>query len=342
MLKRKFDQIEDNRGPAKNSLDSDEEDDANEDNYNVMNEDEIEGVEDGPIAAETNVGFTAFNMKEELEEGHFDKEGHYLWNKEKEIRDNWLDNIDWMQIKPSSTASTKKGNKSSAKHGLADSDSDDEGPDIMFNPVHLYKQILEYLKPGETVSKALCRLGKGKKRLTTAERWKRKKEKKEVEDDGNSVEIIKLTELANELLTRTGNMDIYQESYEHIKKKVEKSEKHAHPSKQEAELDMYADDFDEKEKAKLDDGGGSIRGTAQSEKDNIKEEDDDEEEEDDEVMWELKWSQDESAEIHGPYTSQQMHAWAKEGYFKSGAWVRKKGQTNQFYNAARMDFELYL
>lgn len=44
------------------------------------------------------MGFTAFNMKEELEEGHFDKEGHYVWNKEKEIRDNWLDNIDWMQV----------------------------------------------------------------------------------------------------------------------------------------------------------------------------------------------------------------------------------------------------
>lgn len=56
------------------------------------------GAEDGPSAPETNVGFTAFNMKEELEEGHFDKQGHYLWNKEKEIRDNWLDNIDWMQV----------------------------------------------------------------------------------------------------------------------------------------------------------------------------------------------------------------------------------------------------
>lgn len=55
-------------------------------------------MEDGPSAPETNVGFTAFNMKEELEEGHFDKQGHYLWNKEKEIRDNWLDNIDWMQV----------------------------------------------------------------------------------------------------------------------------------------------------------------------------------------------------------------------------------------------------
>lgn len=56
------------------------------------------GAEDGPTAPEVNVGFTAFNMKEELEEGHFDKEGHYLWKKEKQIRDNWLDNIDWVQV----------------------------------------------------------------------------------------------------------------------------------------------------------------------------------------------------------------------------------------------------
>lgn len=56
------------------------------------------GTEDGPSAAEANVGFTAFNMKEELEEGHFDKEGHYLWKKDKQIRDNWLDNIDWIQV----------------------------------------------------------------------------------------------------------------------------------------------------------------------------------------------------------------------------------------------------
>lgn len=40
----------------------------------------------------------------------------------------------------------------------SDSDSDG-GVDFMFDPNPLYKQILEYLKPGETVSRALCRLG---------------------------------------------------------------------------------------------------------------------------------------------------------------------------------------
>ncbi|XP_018317886.1 CD2 antigen cytoplasmic tail-binding protein 2 homolog isoform X2 [Mycetomoellerius zeteki] len=337
MSKRKFNDMEDvsmeNKQPLKNSLDSDEDDDeVNEDTYNIMNEDEFEGTEDGPSAPETNVGFTAFNMKEELEEGHFDKDGHYLWKKEKQITDNWLDNIDWVQVKPGST-NIQKSTKSSKSYGLGDSDSDDEG-DIMFDPIPLYKQILEYLKPGETVSKTLCRLGKGKKKLTTAERWKKKKESKtsKEEEDPNSVNITKLTELANELLTRSGNMDIYQESYEQIKKKIEQADKHAHPSKQEAELDMYADDFDEKEKAKLDDNGETAE-TSNTEENTLLEED---------VTWDLKWSQDENAEIHGPHTSQQMHAWAQEGYFKKGAWVRRTGQQNQFYNAARVDFELYL
>jgi len=38
---------------------------------------------------------------------------------------------------------------------------------------------------------------------------------------------------------------------------VERGNKHAHPSKQEAELDMYADDFEQKEKAKQDNTNSS-------------------------------------------------------------------------------------
>lgn len=37
-------------------------------------------------------------MKEELEEGHFDAEGHYQWNKDNDIKDNWLDNLDWVKV----------------------------------------------------------------------------------------------------------------------------------------------------------------------------------------------------------------------------------------------------
>lgn len=37
-------------------------------------------------------------MREELEEGHFDKDGLFHWNKTDEIKDNWLDNIDWIKV----------------------------------------------------------------------------------------------------------------------------------------------------------------------------------------------------------------------------------------------------
>ncbi|XP_012270584.1 CD2 antigen cytoplasmic tail-binding protein 2 homolog [Orussus abietinus] len=340
MSKRKFNEISTADWPVeqkpalKNSLDSDEDDDeVTEDTYNVMNEDEFEGVEDGPVTQESEVGFTAFNMKEELEEGHFDKDGHYLWNKEKEIRDNWLDNIDWVQIKERKKTKTVDESK-----GLADSDSEEEEKDIVFDPTPLYKQILEYLKPGETVSQALCRLGKGKKKMSSADRWKKKKEVvTSAEEDEKSAQIIKLTELANELLTRTGNMDIYQENFELIKKKIQQSEKQSHPSKQEAELDMYADDFDVKEKAKLGETDNSSKTTETEEMNTEKTGD-----VDSEVTWQLKWSQQEEAEVLGPYSSKQMQLWAKKGYFKTGAWVRRTGQEGQFYSAGRVDFDLYL
>lgn len=44
------------------------------------------------------IRITPFNMQEELEEGHFDTEGMYHWKKEKEIQDNWLENIDWCKV----------------------------------------------------------------------------------------------------------------------------------------------------------------------------------------------------------------------------------------------------
>lgn len=63
-----------------------------------MNENDIEGEEEGISGMDGEVKITPFNMKEELEEGHFDREGHFQWNKDKEIKDNWLDNIDWVKV----------------------------------------------------------------------------------------------------------------------------------------------------------------------------------------------------------------------------------------------------
>ena len=62
-------------------------------------------------------------------------------------------------MKPVSAEDNK--NAKEEKTGIADSDSDnEEDPDKSFDPISLYRQILEFLQPGETVKRALCRLGK--------------------------------------------------------------------------------------------------------------------------------------------------------------------------------------
>ena len=40
------------------------------------------GQEDTRVEVEDGVKFTPFNMKEELEEGHFDAEGTYIFSKD--------------------------------------------------------------------------------------------------------------------------------------------------------------------------------------------------------------------------------------------------------------------
>ncbi|XP_038208248.1 CD2 antigen cytoplasmic tail-binding protein 2 homolog isoform X2 [Zerene cesonia] len=276
------------------------------------------------VLQEWKITITPFNMKEELEEGHFDAQGHYHWKKEKEVRDGWLDNIDWVKVKGRPEDKYKVHKDDDTKGILDDTDSEDDEPEEKFDLIMNYKEILQHMKPKETIAKTLQRLGASSK-ISSAERWKRKKQG--IVDEGSKI-VTRVTELANQILTKTGNMDIYQETYEKINTSINKDAK----KKEDAELDMYADDFDQKEKQSLDQDCG------ESNKDNTEES----ESNSNEVKWEFKWSQDDNAEVSGPHSTDQMHKWATEGYFKTGVWVRKNGEDSQFYSSNRIDFELYM
>ncbi|CAH0398423.1 unnamed protein product [Chilo suppressalis] len=273
-----------------------------------------------------DITITPFNMKEELEEGHFDTQGHYHWKKEKEIRDGWLDNIDWVKIK-GRPEDKYKVHKDVGDKGLGDdSSSEDDEPEEKFDLMKNYKEILQHMKPKETIAKTLQRLGTGSK-ISSAERWKRKKAG--IVDDSSKL-VTRVTELANQILTKLGNMDIYQETYEKISSIIAKNKN----KNEGADLDMYADDFDQKEKQTLD--------KTKSENDTSVSDYKDENEESEVVKWEFKWSQNNDAEIIGPHSTEQMQKWVEEGYFKTGVWVRKHGEDSQFYNSNRIDFELYM
>lgn len=109
------------------------------------------GEEEGDDRDTGEERFTAFNMREEMEEGHFDKDGHFIWDNEKNVRDNWLDNIDWQKIKPDKKS---KGEKTLGED--SSDESDDEQP---MQEIEVYREIITYMKPRESINQSLRRLG---------------------------------------------------------------------------------------------------------------------------------------------------------------------------------------
>lgn len=214
------------------------------------------------------------------------------------------------------------------------------------------------MQPNEKVNQTLQRLGKGRAKLSSVERLRQKK--LGVVDEA-AIKITNFTELANKILTKTGNMDIYQTTYHQIQEKINSQPGTSHSKGssgiQSEEFDMYADDFNEKEQKHLDtakkrmneEAPSSQRKRCRIEKKQAIDADDggeDKEEEEDErqeeeLMWELKWKQ-EDKKIEGPYNTRQMLKWSQEGRFKDGVYVRKIGESKNFYSSHRIDFDLYL
>ncbi|KAI1884763.1 hypothetical protein AGOR_G00229850 [Albula goreensis] len=270
------------RFKGKHSLDSDEEDEGEGEEsskYNILASDDVEGQEEATIDCDEGVPITPFNLNEEMQEGHFDSEGNYFIKKEEEIRDNWLDNIDWVKIKEQ-PVKRKKGLSAKRRRRAGDEDeaeeekqreekqgdSEEEGemeiaedPLANYSKVQLTEAVIELLTPGETVAGGLrSRSGGGRSNV----------------------------------------------------------------NEEEDELDMFADKIDGLDQDKTEEEDKGILS--------------------DEVMWEYKWENNESSELYGPFSSQQMQDWVDEGYFKDGVYCRKIGQEGaQFYSSKRLDFDLY-
>ncbi|XP_071272670.1 CD2 antigen cytoplasmic tail-binding protein 2 [Salvelinus alpinus] len=345
------------RFKGKHSLDSDEEDeeedgDKSSSKYNILASDDVEGQEGATIDCDEGVPITPFNLDEEMQEGHFDSEGNYYVKKDEEIRDNWLDNIDWVKIREQPTKRKKKGLAAKRRRRVGDedeaeeekqreekqADSDEEedmeeekepveDPLASYSQHQLTEAVLELLLPGETVAAGLRRLGG----LGGRKKGKQREENGKAEETNRDTEKLdRLTALADRLVG-SGVFEIYQQTYEKLaytlkgKSQQQSVERSKNGEEEEDELDMFADKIDEKHSVKAPD-----------------KEDQDDETVSDEVMWEYKWDTEENSELYGPFSSQQMQGWVDEGYFKDGVYCRRIEQGSaQFYNSKRLDFDLY-
>jgi len=338
--KRKFEDVEEDtkvpveatssrqmqgQGDNKHSIDSDDEEDDRqaEAKFEKMKDDDIEGQEDETVDADGEIKITPFNLKEEQEEGSFSKDGNFVWNKKDEIKDAWLDDVDWMKVREKSKAELEKEEN--------DDDAEDDAQEA-YNEVTNYKQMVELMRPGESVAKSLRRLGGNKGFVSQSQRWKKKKAGavEDPKEKENKEKMLKLTGLADAILSRSGNMEIYEETYEGIVHKIKTAEEKKVGTKvsipdgvdEDDALDMFADSLDDKsgDTPKMDDVKKAPVVL-------------------DEVMWEFKWKEEDS-ELHGPHSSQTMLDWQEADYFSEGVKVRKVGGTD-FLDSKRIDFELY-
>lgn len=169
------------------TLDSDDEEKDCK-NYDVLNEDDIEGQESDPETGfDGETKLTPFNMKEELEEGHFDKQGTYIFEKDKEeVKDAWMDNIDWVRV------------QESQKNEGMEEDAGEESDEELDKRI-IFKGMVKIMKPGENVFKALKRLG-GNSQNSASARWLKKKQKNQTQEStANKEELLELTGYADQV-----------------------------------------------------------------------------------------------------------------------------------------------
>ena len=208
------------------------------------------------------------------------------------VKDAWLDNIDWADInsfkklkpeeqdkveKSKAKTSADDGEENEADGDESESSDEDEDKESTFSneeessQVDVFKKIVEYLKPGETVLRAIKRLGNSSKSapgasgsassLSASQRWLKKKTPpaqdsgKQTPDSAGAaadkLALEKLTGYANHFIDR-GFYDIYDETYEKLRYKVKEHEEKA--AKKEANsFDLFGEELDEANLTNADD-----------------------------------------------------------------------------------------
>ncbi|CAF0733994.1 unnamed protein product [Rotaria sordida] len=324
---------------GKYTLDSDEDDDE-QDNAKTMNQDDLDdiGQEKATIGFDDEVKITPFNIEEEMEEGHYDESGCFQWRKKDkdEVHDAWLDEIDWTNVKnyklKNSQTTEENPDDPSKMNSSNDDEDDDETNDNQFNEANTLKSILAIMQPNETVVRAIKRLGAAATSNKSKQRIKQRKplpgeiptaspvELTSEELKKNKLLLEEMTGLADQFVSN-GQLDIYQETYEQLKKKLDRLQSSASSSTNNPTFDMYADS----------DITASITSSTLSNNKN----------DSSTTLWE--YTTDNNSTIQGPFTTEQMIRLTNiEGKLDKDKVRCRRVGTEQFYSIKRIDFDLYL
>lgn len=269
----------------------------------------LDDLDEDDYDSEGNPKIEAFNMKEELEEGgEIDESGNFIRKLDPDrFHDSWLEGVSGRDIQAAREAHERKAKQAQAEEQQAKASAMSE--------TDIYVELVNIVKPTEAVIEAIQRLGGGKKGGAKA-KPKKKSWQKNTTEDGSAAApesdedinrrktIEKLTDLCDKMMAM-GHFDIYQESYEHIVRKLRRA-------------DVIPDDWEvgtpvlkpgEEAVGMLEDD--PLLSTS--------------------VSWEYKWANPSEGqdpdEIFGPFSGAEMKSWSEQGFFSQGILVRMVGDS---------------
>ncbi|OSC97104.1 hypothetical protein PYCCODRAFT_1419965 [Trametes coccinea BRFM310] len=201
---------------------SDKDDDDEEEDEPVDEEEAIRRKKAG-------MGFelSAFNMREEMEEGKFTADGTYVRTFDPHaVHDRWMEGLDEKEIKKA-----RKLHKAQERHQRELQEAEERELQQLGGKDHIEQQLVGMLKKGETVLEALQRLG-AKARKNGANPKKRPNNKTKSDPTAAAMdvdnapkatsEIDEITHLASTLMS-LGDTDIYSKTYEELVRSIRAS-----------------------------------------------------------------------------------------------------------------------
>ncbi|CDO68288.1 hypothetical protein BN946_scf184799.g15 [Trametes cinnabarina] len=200
---------------------SDKEDDEDEDE--LVDEDEANRRKKAGMGFE----LSAFNMREEMEEGKFTADGSYVRTFDPHaVHDRWMEGLDEKEIKKA-----RKLHKAQERHQRELQEAEERELQQLGGKEHIEQQLVGMLKKGETVLEALQRLG-AKARRNGGNTKKRPNNKTKSDPVGGAMdvdtapkapsEIDEITHFASTLMS-LGDTDIYSKTYEELVRSVRAS-----------------------------------------------------------------------------------------------------------------------
>ncbi|KAK0483794.1 hypothetical protein IW261DRAFT_1550124 [Armillaria novae-zelandiae] len=181
-------------------------------------EEEPEDEDDAERRKKAGMGYelSSFNMREEMEEGKFTEDGSYVRSFDPHgVHDRWMDGVDEQEIKKARRRKRRMEKIQKERIKAEEQELEHSG-----GVPAMEKDLLPYLKKGETVLEALQRLG------VQAKKSKQSAKSKAVTNDDKKPsapsDIEFITHLASNIMT-LGDVDIYSKTYEELVRTVRSS-----------------------------------------------------------------------------------------------------------------------